>query len=160
MHKHKQLILMVPGKQKPENKMDFYQPLSVQGIYQTVCVAEKIKEDPCDNPEFIFSATALYMRQTAEIIHQTFPSSELIFLDNLYTANKESLLRFLMQLDDIFAGVLILSESQPVQKLTLQLTGQEKKLSPSGSLCIHWPINQSWKTIGETMGRLVQLWLP
>lgn len=160
MSEYKQLMLMVPGMEKREDKMDFYQSLSVQGIYQTVCVAEKIKEDSCENPEFIFAATALYMRQTAEVMHQTFPSSKLVFRDNLYAANEKNLFNFLIRLDDIFRNILVLSESQPIQKLTFRLTGEEVHLTPSGCLCIHWPIHQPWKTIDETKTQLFQSWLP
>lgn len=160
MLKHKQLMLMVPGLVKQEGKMDFYQALSPQGVYQTINVARKIKEDPCDNPEFIFSATALYIRQTAEILHHVFPLAEQVFRDNLYTANKENLLHFLSHLDDIFECLLILSEAVPIQKLVAQLTGQKHELLPSACLCICWPLNQSWKTIGQSNGQLTQLWMP
>ena len=160
MLKHKQLMLMVPGLAKQEGKMDFYQALSPRGIYQTINVVRKIKEDSCDNPEFIFSATALYMRQTAEILHQTFPLAEVVFQDNLYTANEKNLLNFLSHLDDIFERLLILSEAEPIQKLVVQLTGQEHELLPSACLCICWPLDQSWKTIDQSNGQLTQLWMP
>ena len=160
MRIYKQLMLMVPGLRKTENTMDFYQSLSVQGIYQTVCVAEKIKEDSCDNPEFIFSGTALYMRQSAEIIHQTFPSSELDFRDNLYAANEKNLLYFLKNLDDIFDCLLVLSEWQAIQKLFIQLTGEGIELNPSGCVCIQWSAHQPWKIIDDKKGQLAQVWLP
>ena len=160
MTKYKQLMLMVPGVRKTENRMDFYQSLSVQGIYQTVCVAEKIKEDLCDNPEFIFSGTALYMRQTAEIMHQTFSSSELVFRDNLYAANEKNLLYFLKHLDDIFDCLLVISEWQSIQKLFIQLTGENIELNPSGCVCIQWPAHQAWKIIDDKKGKLIQIWLP
>lgn len=160
MSKYKQLMLMVPGLSKQEDKMDFYQTLSSQGIYQTINVVRKIKEDTCENPEFIFAPTALYMRQTAEIIHQSFPSSQLVFRDNLYASNEKNLLDFLIHLDDIFRCLLVLIESQAIQKLTFQLTGKEISLIPSGCLCICWPVHQAWKTIDEVKGQLVQSWQP
>lgn len=160
MSTYKQLMLMVPGQSKQEDKMDFYQTLSSRGIYQTLKVAHKIKKDSCEKPEFIFSATALYMRQTAEIIHQTFPLSDLVFRDNLYTTNAKSLLFFLKHLDDIFAHLLILSENLSIQKLTQNLTGQKLDLESSCCLCIHWPIYQSWKDIDQTEGSLFRIWSP
>lgn len=160
MSKYKQLMLMVPGLVKQENKVDFYCSLSVQGIYQTVCVAEKMKEDSCENPEYIFTSTSLYARQTAEIMCQTFPKAILVFRDNLYAANEKNLLRFLTRLDDIFGCLLVLSESQTVQKLLVQLTGQLPDLPASTCICIQWPNNQPWKTIGEITGQLTRLWLP
>lgn len=160
MLKYKQLMLMVPGLEKREGKTDFYRSLSVQGVYQTVCVAEKIKEDSCNHPEFIFAAPALYARQTAEIIQQTFPLAQLVLRDNLYAANENTLLHFLTHLDDIFGCLLILNESLPVQRLAAQLTGQIFDLSPSACLCIQWPTRQPWKTIDATTGRLIRQWLP
>lgn len=160
MSKYKQLMLMVPGLEKQEGKTDFYRSLSVQGVYQTVCVAEKIKEDSCGFPEFIFSPPTLYARQTAEIIQQTFPLARLVLRDNLYAANEQNLLNFLTHLDDIFGCLLILSEQQAIQKVLFRLTGQTIKLSHSSCLCIHWSTRQHWKTIDATKGQLIRQWLP
>lgn len=160
MTKYKQLLLMVPGKMSRENKIDFYRPLSAQGVYQTMNVVRKMKKNLRKEPEFIFSAAALYMRQTAEIIHQTFMKSELVLRDNLYTANDENLSHFLSHLDDIFESILILAEIQPIQKLTRQLIGREVDLVPSACLCVCWPMDQSWKTIDEATGQVIQLWSP
>lgn len=160
MSKYKQLMLMVPGMEKREDKMDFYRSLSVQGVYQTVCVAEKIKEDSCENPEFIFAATALYMQQTAEVMHQTFPSSKLILRDNLYAANEKILLHLLTHLDDIFECLLILAESKPIHKLIVRLAGQKMNLIPSSCICMRWPACQSWKTINENKGKMIRTWIP
>ncbi len=160
MSEYKQLLLMVPGVKKQEDKTDFYRSLSARGIYQTLNVANKIKEDSYDDPEFIFAATALYMRQTAEIIRQTFPSAVLVFRDNLYAAHEKNLLHFIMHLDDIFGCLLLLTEQQPIQELTIRLTGYTSELMPSGCLCIRWPAHQSWKNINKVPGQLVQTWLP
>ena len=156
MTKCKQLLLMVPGKMNRENKIDFYRPLSAQGIYQTMNVVHKMHE----KPEFIFSATALYIRQTAEIVQQTFPKAKLVLRDNLYTANDENLCRFLVHLDDIFDSILVLAEIQPIQNLTCQLIGQELDFVPSACLCARWPLYQSWKTIDKAKGQAIQSWLP
>ncbi len=160
MVKYKQLILMVPGQVKKEDKMDFYQSLSAQGIYQTLNVAQKIKNDRCLNPEFIFTSTALYARQSAEIVHQILPKSELAFWDHLYAAHEKNLLHFLTHLDDIFSSLLLLSDAQGIQKLTVLLTDKKLTFSPSSSLCIHWPITQTWKTIDQNLGQLYKLWHP
>ena len=153
-------MLMVSGVSKTEDKTDFYRPLSVQGIYQTVCVAEKIKADPCANPDYILAPSALYARQTAEIMHQTFPTAEVDFRDNLYTDNEQKLLYFLRHLDDIFARLLILGENPAILKLTQNLTGRYVDLKPSCCLCIHWPIRQSWLSIDQRLGRIVRSWEP
>ncbi|MBE6446216.1 MAG: hypothetical protein E7021_02300 [Alphaproteobacteria bacterium] len=160
MGQGKQLLLMVHGDEKRNHQVDFYRPLSVLGVCQTLNVARKMKNDSQTVPEYIFASPSLYIRQTAQIVHQTFPLSVLVLRDNLYVDDEKALFRFLTCLDDIFACLLVVAYKRPLTQLTIRLTGKKADFCRSSCACIRWPMEQSWKTIGKNKGELVDFWHP
>ena len=111
-------------------------------------------------PEYIFASPSLYIRQTAQILHQTFPLSILVLRDNLYVDDEKALLNFLTHLDDIFCCLLLVAYEVPLQQLTIRLTGKKADFRHSSCVSIRWPMEQSWKTIGKNKGELVDFWHP
>ena len=157
---HKQLLLMVHGDEKHIPEADFQRPLSVQGVCQTLNVANQMKIDSQICPEYIFTSSSLYARQTAQILNQAFPLAVLVSQDNLYVADDRALLRFLTRLDDIFSSLLIVAYERPLTLLTIRLTGKKAKFHASSCVYIQWPKEQSWKTIEKNRGDLVDFWHP
>ena len=157
---HKQLLLMVHGDEIDNHQVDFYRPLSVQGVCQTLNVVQKIKSDSPIGPEYIFASPSLYIRQTAQIIQQAFPLSVLVLRDNLYVADEKILLSFLTHLDDIFGCLLLVAYEAPLYHLTIRLTGKKTDFRRSSCASIHWPKEQSWGKIAQCKGELTDFWHP
>jgi phosphohistidine phosphatase SixA len=160
MGQSKQLLLMVHGDEKRNHQVDFYRPLSVLGVCQTLNVARKMKNDSQAAPEYIFASPSLYIRQTAQILHQAFPLSVLVLRDNLYVDDERALLNFLTHLDDIFGCLLLVAYEAPLYQLTIRLTGKKADFRHSSCVSIHWPQEQSWEKITQNKGELVDFWHP
>lgn len=155
------LLIMRHGKSswKDPALADSERPLKKRGRKESKSMA-KLLDDKKFKPDLILCSTALRARQTAEIVVDELNFKKQVeYLDSLYMAELDVLLRVLQHLTDV-ERVMIIGHNPGLESLTQLLTEKITSLPTASVARLKLPIN-NWQELSmDTRGELANLWIP
>lgn len=131
---------------------DFDRPLNKRGRQNAPFMAELLKERNI-MPDIIISSPALRAKTTAQAIAETLGYTNILFLDDVYEATKETLQKILRGLDDSYKVVFLVGHNPSLGELAQHLTGLEENIPTCGIVEIEFTCKK-WADINPQNAKL------
>ena len=142
---------------------DFDRPLNARGRAAAPIMGEALRSFPF-TPEIILCSPAKRTRETLELIEPSFRHSheQVLFEDQLYLTNAETLLERLRHVPATAKTVLMIGHNPGLHEFALMLTGRgdAKSISrledkfPTATLAVLTFPETAWRDVGPASGRL------
>lgn len=135
-----QLIIMRHGiAELPfHGRTDFQRKLTTQGRFQVLKQSQFLHKQGL-KPSVILASSALRCAQTASIVSQQFPNSQMVLLESFYMASAQHLSDVLRQQQS--HGVVILIGHNPGLTQLIKLlseTDKVEQLQPADAVLLEW----------------------
>lgn len=142
---------------------DFDRPLNARGRAAAPIMGEALRSLPFA-PQIILCSPAKRTRETLQLIEPSFrhPHEHVLFEDQLYLTNAETLLERLRHVPATAKTVLMIGHNPGLHELALMLTGRgdAKSISrledkfPTAALAILTFPETAWRDVAPSSGRL------
>ena len=142
---------------------DFDRPLNARGRAAAPLMGEALRNFPFA-PETVLCSPAKRTRETLHLIEPSFslPHEHVLFEDQLYLTNAETLLERLRHLPATVKTVLMIGHNPGLHELALMLTGRgdAKSISrledkfPTAALAVLTFPETAWRDVGPSSGCL------
>jgi phosphohistidine phosphatase len=158
----KTLLLMRHAKSSWKDTVlaDIDRPLNKRGKRDAPRMGRLIREEGLI-PDIILSSTALRARMTAEsVTDQCGYAGEIIYLDELYAADPQTLLEALIRLPEEYSRVLMIAHNPGLEELVERLTGKYRPMPTAALAYLMIPV-QLWQDLAEPVeAKTVFVWKP
>ncbi len=154
----KRLYLLRHAKSswKDPELADYDRPLNKRGKRDAPFMGQRLKKQGV-RPDIILSSPAKRARKTARSIAQEidYPPKQIRWLESLYAAGSESMLRIVMDCDDDCNQVLLVGHNPGLTDLAERLTGTlVDNIPTAGVMAVDFDID-SWAEVKEGAGAVV-----
>lgn len=143
-------------QQSPTGK-DFDRELMLKGIIQTNMISVYFQEHDI-YPKLILCSSSKRTTQTLHILRESMRDSDLKMDDNLYLADRESLLQMIWD-QKKGAEILIIGHNEGLSELASYLFGETIHLKTCGYLSLSFPFDK-WKEISFGTGTILASYRP
>ena len=153
------------------NSDDFNRPLNEQGQQNAVQIGHHIAGQKI-HPDLILCSAATRAQETLSYIRPFFPDTQAIQIEEpLYLAASETLLKYLMGLEDGVNSVLIIAHNPGLHELTINLAGRENigtsqllnqvmQRFPSGAITTVKNDSNQWMNLNQSESTLIDFVCP
>ena len=134
--------------------LDFDRELLPEGYAQIRELQEFLKESPI-TPKVILCSSAMRTRQTLAEFQGLWPSASIRFIDELYLAEKEEILKLICA-QNSSEEILVVGHNEGLSDLVMNLAHPPHALKTCGFISIEFPFESS-AYISQDTGRILAM---
>jgi phosphohistidine phosphatase len=162
MSEMKQLLVLRHAKSswKDSTLRDFDRPLNDRGKRDAPRMGKLLAELDLSPDQIITSAAARAKLTAKAVAYNCGYDGEILATPELYMGMPEDYIALLNQVPDLYSRVMVVGHNPGIEDFIEDLTGQWHRMPTAALAFIQLDIN-SWKSFDmDTVGELVDIWLP